>query len=214
MVERALRAYDVAHGLKFVSLRYFNACGATAKHGEHHDPETHLIPLALAAAQGKIPNVSIFGDDYPTPDGTAIRDYIHVSDLSQAHLLALEHLSSGKVSEFINLGNGNGYSVKEVIEAARKVTGRPIEAIVAPKRPGDPSKLIANSEKARKVLGWDPQYPRSTPSSKAPGSGIKRIQTAINDTGHVERTTTIPSITTLGRRELALVRTAAARYLP
>src|SRR5258708_25865510 len=113
MVERALDAFDRAHELKFVSLRYFNACGATEKHGEHHDPETHIIPLTLSAARGDIPHISIFGDDYPTPDGTAIRDYIHVSDLSQAHLLALEHLRAGKASEFINLGNGNGYSVKE-----------------------------------------------------------------------------------------------------
>lgn len=158
MVERALEAFDAAYGMKFVSLRYFNACGATEKKGEHHDPETHLIPLALAAAQGLIPYVSIFGDDYPTADGTAIRDYIHVSDLSQAHLLALDHLRAGRSSESLNLGNGNGFSVKEVIEAARSVTGHSIEAAVAPRRAGDPSKLVANAAKAREVLGWDPRF--------------------------------------------------------
>jgi UDP-glucose 4-epimerase len=159
MVEQILKAYDLAYGFKSVSLRYFNACGATGKHGEHHDPETHLIPLVLFAAQGRIPHVSIFGDDYPTPDGTAIRDYIHVSDLASAHLLALEHLRSGKPSEFINLGNGNGYSVKEVIDAARRVTGKPIEAAISPRRAGDPSKLVADATKAREVLGWKAQYP-------------------------------------------------------
>lgn len=159
MVERALEAYDIAYGLKFVALRYFNACGATENCGEHHDPETHLIPLALFAAQGRIPNVSIFGDDYPTPDGTAVRDYIHVSDLAQAHVLALGHLRSGKGSEFINLGNGSGFSVKEVIEAARQSTGKPIEVNVAPRRAGDPPQLIGDSTKAREILGWKPQFP-------------------------------------------------------
>ena len=159
MVERALEAYDIAYGLKFVALRYFNACGATENCGEHHDPETHLIPLALFAAQGRMPNVSIFGDDYPTPDGTAVRDYIHVSDLAQAHVLALGHLRSGKGSEFINLGNGSGFSVKEVIEAARQSTGKPIEVNVAPRRAGDPPQLIGDSTKAREILGWKPQFP-------------------------------------------------------
>jgi len=158
MVERALEAFDTAYGLRFVSLRYFNACGATEKHGEHHDPETHLIPLVLAAAEGRIPHVSIFGDDYPTPDGTAIRDYIHVSDLSQAHLHALDHLRSGKSSEFFNLGNGNGFSVKEVVDAARRVTGKEIETVTAARRPGDPSKLVANATRARQILGWDPKF--------------------------------------------------------
>ena len=159
MVERVLESYDLAYGLKFVALRYFNACGAAGDCGEHHDPETHIIPLVLFAAQGKSPHVSVFGDDYPTPDGTAVRDYIHVSDLSQAHLLALEHLRSGKKSEFINLGNGNGYSVNEVIETARRVTSLPIEAKMAPRRPGDPSKLVADASKAHKLLGWKPQHP-------------------------------------------------------
>lgn len=158
MVERAMESYDLAYGLKFVALRYFNACGATAKRGEHHDPETHLIPLSLFAAQGRIPHLSLFGDDYPTPDGTAVRDYIHVSDLSQAHLLALDHLRAGKSSEFINLGNGNGYSVNEVIETARRVTGITITPLKAPRRAGDPSKLVADAAKAREVLCWNPQF--------------------------------------------------------
>jgi UDP-glucose 4-epimerase len=159
MIERILESYDIAYGLKFVALRYFNACGATANHGEDHEPETHLIPLVLQTAQGKRTYISIFGDDYPTPDGTAIRDYIHISDLSEAHLLALKHLRAGKDSEFINLGNGQGFSVKEVIETARKITGREIEAKIAPRRSGDPSKLVADAEKARMILGWNPQFP-------------------------------------------------------
>jgi UDP-glucose 4-epimerase len=160
MVERALVDYDAAYGLKYVALRYFNACGASGDCGEDHNPETHLIPLVLFAAQGKRDAISIFGDDYPTPDGTAIRDYIHISDLSQAHFLALEHLRKGNDSEFINLGNGTGFSVKEVVEAARKITGKNIEAKIAPRRAGDPSRLIANSAKAKSVLGWNPQFPK------------------------------------------------------
>jgi len=159
MVERALADYDTAYGLKYVALRYFNACGASEKCGEDHNPETHLIPLVLFAAQGKRESISIFGDDYPTPDGTAVRDYIHISDLSQAHLLALEYLRGGGDSQFINLGNGNGYSVKEVIEAARKVTGKNIEARIVARRAGDPSRLVGDSQKAREVLGWNPQFP-------------------------------------------------------
>ncbi|MEO6590376.1 MAG: UDP-glucose 4-epimerase GalE [Pyrinomonadaceae bacterium] len=159
MVEKVLEDYDTAYGLKFVALRYFNACGASGNCGEDHDPETHLIPLVLFAAQGKRAFVSIFGDDYPTPDGTAVRDYIHISDLSQAHLLAFEHLQNGGNSEFINLGNGKGFSVREVVEAARKITGREIKAETAPRREGDPSRLVADSKKAREVLGWSPQFP-------------------------------------------------------
>ncbi len=159
MVERTLSAYEAAYGLKFVVLRYFNAAGATARRGEDHFPETHLIPLALFAASGRIPHVSIFGDDYDTPDGTAIRDYIHVSDLSNAHMAALEHLRAGKRSEFINLGNGSGYSVKEVLQTAEQVTQRPIKAMIAPRRAGDPSILVANAAKAREMLGWQPQFP-------------------------------------------------------
>jgi UDP-glucose 4-epimerase len=159
MVERALDAYDKAYGMKFVALRYFNAAGASERYGEDHDPETHLIPLVLKAALGKIPKVSVFGTDYDTPDGTAVRDYIHISDLSSAHLLALDHLRTGKASEFINLGNGSGYSVKEVIETARRVTGREISHANAPRRAGDPPQLVGDSRKAREVLGWKPRFP-------------------------------------------------------
>jgi UDP-glucose 4-epimerase len=158
MVERALEAYDTAYGLKYVALRYFNAAGASDRCGEDHDPETHLIPLVLKAALGKIPSVSIFGDDYPTPDGTAVRDYIHISDLASAHLLALDHLRAGNQSEFINLGNGSGYSVKEVIDTARRITGREVVANVGPRRAGDPPQLVGDSGKAREVLGWNPQF--------------------------------------------------------
>lgn len=158
MVERALSDYDRAYGLKYVALRYFNAAGASERCGEDHDPETHLIPLVLKAAMGKIPKVSVFGTDYDTPDGTAVRDYIHISDLSSAHLLALDHLRAGKQSEFINLGNGNGYSVKHVIETARQVTGRDVPFENAPRRAGDPPQLVGDSQKARKILGWNPQF--------------------------------------------------------
>lgn len=156
-VERILEAFDTAYELKFVSLRYFNASGATDKHGEHHDPETHLIPLVLDAASGERDHISVFGDDYPTDDGSAVRDYIHVSDLSRAHILALKHLRSGGSSEFLNLGIGKGYSVKEVIDAARSVTGCEIISKPAPRRIGDPSVLVADASKASKTLGWEPQ---------------------------------------------------------
>lgn len=159
IMEKILAAYDQAYGLKYVALRYFNAAGATQKRGEHHEPETHLIPNVLRAAQGKLPFVSVFGGDYPTPDGTAIRDYIHITDLCSAHLRALEHLRGGAQSEFVNLGNGQGYSVMEVIETARRVTGREIEVRLEPARAGDPSRLVADAAKARTVLGWQPQYP-------------------------------------------------------
>lgn len=159
MVERMLESYDRAYDLRFVALRYFNAAGASEECGEDHEPETHLIPLVLKAALGTIPHVSIYGDDYDTPDGTAVRDYIHISDLSQAHVLALDHLRNGGASHFINLGNGSGYSVREVIEAARRVTGREIPVQGAPRRAGDPPKLVADAAKAREVLGWKPQYP-------------------------------------------------------
>jgi len=160
IVERALADFNRAYDFKFVALRYFNACGASENCGEHHDPETHLIPLILFAAQGKRDSISIFGDDYPTADGTAVRDYIHIADLSQAHLLALEYLRGGGDSEFINLGNGNGYSVLEVIDAARKITGNNIVANIAPRRAGDPSHLVADAKKAHEILGWDPQFPQ------------------------------------------------------
>ena len=158
-MERIMESYESAYGLKFVALRYFNACGATARLGEQHEPETHLIPNVLAAAQGRLPFVSVFGDDYPTPDGTCVRDYIHVSDLGAAHILALEHLRGGSGSERINLGNGQGYSVLEVVEAARRVTGQAIEVRIEPRRAGDPSRLVADAAKARAVLGWRPAFP-------------------------------------------------------
>ena len=158
-VERMLQDFDHAYGLRFVALRYFNAAGATRERGEHHDPETHLIPLALGAAAGSRPKLSVFGTDYPTPDGTAVRDYIHIEDLGEAHLLALRHLHGGGDSEYLNLGNGTGYSVREVIEAARKVTGLEVPFENAPRREGDPPRLVGNSGRAREVLGWEPKRP-------------------------------------------------------
>jgi UDP-glucose 4-epimerase len=158
LLERALASYDVAHDLKFVSLRYFNAAGATKTRGEDHNPETHLIPNVLRAAAGLSSEVRVFGDTYPTPDGTAIRDYIHVSDLAEAHASALNYLRQGGASEFLNLGSGHGYSVMEVIECARRVTGKPINALMEAPRPGDPSRLIADAAKAEKVLCWKPHH--------------------------------------------------------
>jgi UDP-glucose 4-epimerase len=158
-MERILANFDRAYGLKFVALRYFNAAGATERHGEHHEPETHLIPNVLAAAMGKLARVQVFGRDYPTPDGTAIRDYIHIADLAGAHILALDYLKKGGASEFLNLGNGTGYSVLEVIETARHVTGRPIPAEFGPRREGDATRLVAVADKARRVLGWEPRFP-------------------------------------------------------
>ena len=158
-MERIMESYDHAYGLKFVALRYFNACGAAGELGEDHDPETHLIPNVLRAALGKIPYVSVFGNNYPTPDGTPVRDYIHVSDLADAHARALDYLRDGGKSERINLGNGHGYSVLEVIEAARQVTGKPIDVRIEPPRSGDPSKLVADAEYAHTLLGWRPAYP-------------------------------------------------------
>jgi UDP-glucose 4-epimerase len=155
-MEQMLASYDVAYGLKFVALRYFNAAGATAQHGEHHEPESHLIPNVLAAAMGERKEVSVFGTDYPTPDGTAVRDYVHVTDLADAHIAALDYLSKGGKSDFINLGTGDGYSVLEVIETTRKVTGAPILTRKEARRPGDPAKLVADARKAQAVLGWKP----------------------------------------------------------
>jgi len=154
MMERLLDSYDYAYGLKFVALRYFNAAGATRHRGEHHEPESHLVPNVLAAALGEKPEVSVFGNNYPTPDGTPIRDYVHVADLAEAHICALDYLRQGGKSDFINLGTGHGYSVLEVIECARKVTGRPIPMRVEGPRPGDPARLVADATKAQKVLGW------------------------------------------------------------
>ena len=159
-IEQMLSDFDSAYGLKYVSLRYFNAAGADAsgKIGERHNPETHLIPLILKIAMGEQNSIKIFGTDYPTRDGTCIRDYIHVSDLTQAHLLALEVLLDGGDSAIYNLGNNRGYSVREVIEIAAKVTEKQIPAIVDGRRSGDPAVLIANSDKIRKELSWRPQY--------------------------------------------------------
>jgi UDP-glucose 4-epimerase len=156
ILERVLASYDGAYGLKFVALRYFNAAGATPRCGEYHEPESHLIPNVLAAAIGERAEVSVFGTDYPTPDGTAVRDYVHVTDLADAHIAALDYLRKGGASEFINLGTGDGYSVLEVIEATRKVTGAAIPIRKEARRPGDPAKLVADARKANAVLGWKP----------------------------------------------------------
>jgi UDP-glucose-4-epimerase GalE len=158
--EKMMAAFDSAHGLKYVSLRYFNASGADpqARIGESHDPETHLIPIALQVARGKRASIAIYGDDYPTPDGTCVRDYIHVNDLAQAHALALDHLRSGKSSDVFNLGSGTGHSVQEVVEACRQVTGHPIPTVKAARRPGDPPVLVAVSTKAERELGWRPTF--------------------------------------------------------
>jgi UDP-glucose 4-epimerase len=152
--EKILRWFDQIHGLKFVSLRYFNAAGASERFGEDHRVETHLIPNVLKVALGERPHVEIFGTDYDTPDGTCIRDYIHIIDLARAHILAL----GSKKSEFYNLGTGGGSSVREVIDAAKKVTGRKIDIVEKPRRPGDPPRLIASSEKIKRELGWTPQF--------------------------------------------------------
>jgi UDP-glucose 4-epimerase len=159
-VEQMLDDYDRAYGLKSVCLRYFNAAGADPEGelGECHEPETHLIPLILQVASGRRPHITVYGEDYPTPDGTCIRDYIHVSDLCQAHLLALQQLLAGGGSARYNLGNGNGYSVREVIAAARRVSGHPIPVQIGPRRPGDPPVLVADARAARQVLGWQPRH--------------------------------------------------------
>lgn len=158
MVEQALGWYRQVYGLRTAVLRYFNAAGAEGDRGEAHQPESHLIPLVLKVALGQKPDIKIFGTDYPTPDGTNIRDYIHITDLVCAHLLALDALEK-KESLIYNLGNGAGYSVREVIDTVRKVTGHPIPTVEAPRRPGDAPRLVASSEKIRKELGWQPKYP-------------------------------------------------------
>ena len=159
-MEKMFKWISKAHNLRYVSLRYFNACGAhpNGKIGEAHNPETHLIPLVLQVPNGKREYISVFGNDYDTKDGTCVRDYIHVNDLAQAHILAMEYLLKGGESNIFNLGNGVGFTVKEVIETARKVTNHTIPIREEERRTGDPSVLIASSEKARKVLGWKPQY--------------------------------------------------------
>lgn len=161
MVEQILEDFREAYGLASVSLRYFNAAGADpdGELGEDHDPETHLIPLVLQTALGQRPSIDIFGDDYPTKDGTCIRDYIHVEDLAQAHLIGLERLLNGEAGGQYNLGNGEGHSVREVVEMARRVTGRPIPARVGQRRRGDPAVLVSSSEKAIRQLGWRPRFP-------------------------------------------------------
>ena len=156
MFERMLHWYHELKGLNFVAFRYFNAAGASEKFGEHHRTETHLIPNVLKVPLGQAPNCQIFGTDYPTPDGTCIRDYIHIVDLAQAHILALAPGKQG----FYNLGNGDGYSVRQVIETCEKVTGRKIPAVEKPRRQGDPPRLVASAEKAVRELGWKPRYPK------------------------------------------------------
>ncbi len=153
--ERMMRWFGNLYGMVVVSLRYFNAAGASARYGEDHRPETHLIPLALQVAQGRLPHLKIFGTDYPTPDGTCIRDFIHVEDLARAHLLALRTPSSA----VYNLGNGTGFSVRQVVDAVRAVTGRPVPTVEAPRRPGDPPVLVASSAKIARELGWQPLHP-------------------------------------------------------
>jgi UDP-glucose 4-epimerase len=155
-MERLLESYDSAYGLRFAALRYFNAAGASERHGEDHEPETHLIPNILAAAAGEKSEISVFGNNYPTPDGTPIRDYIHVLDLADAHILALDHLRRGGKSESLNVGTGQGHSVLEVIDCARQVTQREIRARIEAPRPGDPSRLVADASRIQTVLGWKP----------------------------------------------------------
>jgi UDP-glucose 4-epimerase len=157
ILERMLHWLDRVYELRYAALRYFNAAGATPERGEDHHPETHLIPLVLQVALGQRPQIEVYGTDYPTRDGTCVRDYIHVLDLAQAHILALRALDRG--SQTYNLGNGRGYTVREVIETARAVTGHPIPAVDGPRRRGDPSALVAGSDKIRQALGWQPRYP-------------------------------------------------------
>lgn len=158
--EHLLRDAETAHGLKSICLRYFNAAGATAERGEDHQPETHLIPLVIDAARGRRESITVFGDDYPTPDGTCVRDYIHVSDLAQAHILAVTHLfeDPAAAGNAFNLGNGTGFSVREVIKAVETVTGKSVKEVTGSRRAGDPAVLIASSEKVRTTLGWKPVH--------------------------------------------------------
>lgn len=157
-IENMLKWCDCAYNIRYVALRYFNAAGSDTEAGigEDHNPESHLIPLVMKTALGQRDHIGIFGEDYPTPDGTCVRDYIHVKDLAEAHLLALEYLERGGISDVFNLGNGAGYSVREIIETARRITGKEIKAVVEPRRGGDPSVLIASNKKAAEVLGWKP----------------------------------------------------------
>lgn len=156
--EKVIKRYAEAYGLKYTIFRYFNACGATKQSKEQHAQESHLIPLVFQAVKGERPNIAVFGTDYDTSDGTCVRDYVHVSDLIDAHLLAIMKMETSPANEF-NLGNGAGYSVKEVISAVEKVTGKPVPTVMAERRAGDPARLVASSEKAKAELGWTPQYP-------------------------------------------------------
>jgi UDP-glucose 4-epimerase len=157
-IERMLHWFEQIYGLRYACLRYFNAAGDTPERGEHHDPETHLIPLVLQVALGQREHITVFGNDYPTRDGTCVRDYIHVLDLAQAHMLAMQALDE-LGSRAYNLGNGTGFTVLEVIESARRITGHPIPAVVGARRPGDPAVLVASSERIRRELGWQPRFP-------------------------------------------------------
>jgi len=156
--ERVIKRYAEAYGLKYTIFRYFNACGATTQSREQHAQESHLIPLIFQAARGERPNIAVFGTDYDTPDGTCVRDYVHVSDLIDAHLLAIQKMETFPTNEF-NLGNGSGYSVKEVIAAVEKISGKTVPVVMGDRREGDPAKLVASSEKAKAELGWVPKYP-------------------------------------------------------
>lgn len=158
--ERMLRWYDRIHGIRYCALRYFNAAGCTARFGEDHEPESHLIPRVLGVAQGRWPEVEVFGSDYETRDGSCVRDYVHVSDLADAHRRAIERLADGPTLGAINLGNGQGYSVLELIRTAEEVTGRPVAHRLSPRRAGDPATLVASSDRAREVLQWTPSIPR------------------------------------------------------
>jgi UDP-glucose-4-epimerase GalE len=159
MIEQILFDFEAAHGLKSAIMRYFNAAGASpdGEIGERHDPETHLIPLALDAVAGKGPPLTVFGDDYETPDGTCIRDYIHVGDLAEAHVRALDYLANGGATRAFNLGTGSGVSVREILDAVERVTGTAVPHVVGPRRPGDPAVLVADASRARRELGWEPR---------------------------------------------------------
>lgn len=159
-MEKMIKWVSKIHGLKFVALRYFNACGAhpDGKIGEHHEIETHIMPLVIQTALGQRDSVSILGTDYPTDDGTCVRDYIHVMDLARAHILALKYLEKGNESDIFNLGNGSGYSVKEIIDAVKRVSGKDFTVKTEPRRPGDPARLVASAEKAKNILGWEPEF--------------------------------------------------------
>ncbi len=178
--ERILRWYEEIHGIRSIALRYFNAAGASERHGEDHDPETHLIPLALAAAAETRGPLSVFGHDYPTPDGTCIRDYIHVEDLAQAHILAIGAMERCRERVF-NLGNGSGYSVLEVLQSIERVTGKPVPAQDAPRRAGDPARLVASSARAREVLGWMPKKPELDQIVKDAWSWMQRFPEGYGD---------------------------------